>query len=151
MAERPGVLWVNDRVVFSGAEHTVVALSGNAVRLLSVAEETTVVALPYLLSADDFEVVGTGGRIKVAPQGLLEALPEHVTETTRLWERHLVEIETGLPPDAPEGTVPKPEYDPIARSLTERERAKAAELSAATLFLLPYAAAMAPGGAPITV
>ncbi|MGP3913883.1 hypothetical protein [Nonomuraea sp. 10N515B] len=128
MAERPGVLRINDRVVFSGTEHTVVALSGNTVRLLSAAGETTVVALPYLLSAEDFR---TGQRVRISPQSLLEALPEHVAETAQFWERHLVEMETGLPPNAPEGTTPKPEYDPLACSMTERERAKAAELSAA--------------------
>ncbi|WP_275562822.1 hypothetical protein [Streptomyces sp. 5-6(2022)] len=46
------------------------------------------------------------------------------------WQRHLVELLTGLPPDAPAGMRPRSEYDPAARSLAERERAKAAELAA---------------------
>ena len=36
----------------------------------------------------------------------------------------------GLRPDAPAGTRPRPQYDPERTSLTEREKAKAAELSA---------------------
>jgi hypothetical protein len=35
-----------------------------------------------------------------------------------------------VPPDAPPGTTPRPEYD-LARPLAQRERAKAAELTAA--------------------
>ncbi|MFF7459581.1 hypothetical protein [Kitasatospora sp. NPDC008115] len=37
----------------------------------------------------------------------------------------------GLPLDASEGAVPRPEFDPRRNSLAERERAKAAELTAA--------------------
>ena len=47
------------------------------------------------------------------------------------WERHIVEVLRGIPPDAPPGTAPKPEYDPRLVSLTRREQAKAAELTAA--------------------
>ena len=36
-----------------------------------------------------------------------------------------------VPPDAEEGTVPRPEYDPAVVTLTRREQAKAAELTAA--------------------
>jgi Mu transposase, C-terminal len=47
------------------------------------------------------------------------------------WQRHIVEVLRGVPPDAEEGTVPRPEYDPAVFSLTRREQAKAAELTAA--------------------
>ncbi|WP_329536750.1 hypothetical protein OG568_49885 (plasmid) [Streptomyces sp. NBC_01450] len=46
-------------------------------------------------------------------------------------ERHVLEVITGLPPDTEEGTPPQPEYDPAWRTLTEREAAKVAELTAA--------------------
>ncbi|MDX3526957.1 hypothetical protein P1P75_11035 [Streptomyces sp. ID05-39B] len=46
------------------------------------------------------------------------------------WQRHLVELLTGLPPDAPAGARLKPEYDPACQSLAQRERAKADELVA---------------------
>jgi hypothetical protein len=133
MAERNGVLRVGDRVLFSTAEQQVVALSGNAVRLLAASGETTVVALPFLLAAADFAVVGPGPGPGLAPRlpphELLEALPEQVVRAARDWERHLVEVETGLPPGAAEGARARPEYDP-ARSLAEREQAKAEELTA---------------------
>ncbi|MEU0480964.1 Mu transposase C-terminal domain-containing protein [Streptosporangium sp. NPDC006013] len=132
MVDRP-VLRIGDRVRFEGAEHQVVALSGNAVRLLSTANEASVVLAPYLQAAPDFAVLGGGdqgdGRVaRVPPLGLLATLPEQVLTAAREWERHLVEVETGLPLGAPEGTQPRPEYDPVLHSLVERERAKAEEL-----------------------
>ena len=39
-------------------------------------------------------------------------------------------METGLPSGAEPGTAPRPEYDPVATSLSQREKAKAAELGA---------------------
>lgn len=130
MAERPGVLRVNDRVVFSGTAHTVVAISGAAIRLVSAAGATTVVALPHLLAAPDFELVGAASAPRVDPHGLLEALPAQVVQAARDWERHLIEVETGLTPDA-QDAVPRPEYDPAVHSLAVREAAKAEELTAA--------------------
>ena len=129
MAERPGILRIGDRVVFSGAEHCVVALSGSLVRVVADCGETAVVAMAYLAGAPDFAVVGAGPRARVSPAGLLEALPDGVAGAAREWERHLTEVETGLPPRAEPGTAPKPEFDPVARTLTERAQAKADELS----------------------
>ncbi len=129
MAERPGILRIGDRVVFSGAEYSVVALSGSLVRLVADSGETAVVAMAYLAGAPDFAVVGAGSRARVSPTGLLEALPDGVAGAAREWERHLIEVETGLPPGAEPGTAPKPEFDPVARTLTERAQAKADELS----------------------
>ncbi|MBK6019572.1 integrase, partial [Streptomyces sp. MBT53] len=130
MRPRP-LLKVGDRVVFGGLEHTVVAVAGTTVRLLSAAGEPSTVFVAYLFAAPHFEVVGSAPVPPLTSQGLLEGLPMEVAETACRWERHLVEIETGLPPDAPPGAVPRPEYDPAARSLAEREKAKAADLSAA--------------------
>ena len=116
--------------VFDGGEHQVVALAGTSVRLRS---------------ADGGRVGGAGAssdglrRIRgdrrrrrlptVEPFGLLDSLPERRCWTRpREWERHVVEVETGLPPDAPAGAAPRPDYDPATRTLAERDRAKAAEL-----------------------
>ena len=128
MAERPGIVRVGDRVVFSGAEYSVVALSGSLVRLVAASGETAAVAMAYLAGAPDFAVVGSGPRARVTPSGLLDALPEKVAAAAREWERHLAEVETGLPPGAEPGTAPEPEFDPLARTLTERAQAKADEL-----------------------
>jgi hypothetical protein len=131
MGERPGLLRVGDRVMFAGGEHTVVALSGPTARLVSGSGQATVVALPYLMGADDFAVVGAGPTARVSPQGLLEALPAKVVAAAREWERHVVEVETGLVPGAAAGAAPRPQYDPVRWSLAEREEAKVAELTAA--------------------
>jgi putative transposase len=61
--------------------------------------------------------------------GLLERLPAEVLATAQWWERHLVEVLTGVPPDAPPGAAPRPEYDPARRSLRQRELAKHVELT----------------------
>jgi hypothetical protein len=124
------VIRIWDRVVFAGAEWSVVALSGSLVRLMAGSGEVTVVAMAYLAGAPDFAVIGAGPSARISPEGLLESLPAKVVEAARAWERHLTEVETGLPLGAAPGTVPRPEYDPVATSLLQREKAKAAELGA---------------------
>ncbi|WP_109001212.1 hypothetical protein [Streptomyces rishiriensis] len=52
-------------------------------------------------------------------------------EQARWWETHVLEVLHGLPPDTPEGSKPRPGFDPKQHSLAQRERAKAAELTAA--------------------
>ncbi|MFJ6385443.1 hypothetical protein ACIQI7_36250 [Kitasatospora sp. NPDC092039] len=44
----------------------------------------------------------------------------------------MVEVETGLPPEAPPGTQPCPEFDPQNQSVVQRTEAKAAELGVST-------------------
>ena len=128
MFERPGVLAVGDQVVFDGTVQTVVAISGTKIRLLSEAGQASVVALPFLLSAEDFELVGSGPAVpKIEPRGLLDALPDKVLAAATDWERHVVEVETGVPPDAPAGTEPRPGYDPVTQSMAAREKAAAGE------------------------
>ena len=131
MLERPGVVSVGDQVVFEGTAHAVVAISGTKIRLLSEAGEPSVVALPFLLAAEDFEVVGSAPAPKIEPINLLESLPEKVLETARDWERHVIEVETGLLPDAAEDSEPRLGYDPTVFSLKSREKQKAEELTAA--------------------
>ena len=62
-------------------------------------------------------MVGSGPLPAVEPFGLLDGLPAKVREDAREWERHLVEVETGLPPDPPEGAPPRPEYDPATTTV----------------------------------
>lgn len=126
------VLRVDERVIFAGTCHTVVAFTGTTLRLLSDSGETTMVALGYLLAAEDFELIGAAPvRPRVDPVGLLDSLPDHVLVAAREWERHLVEIDTGLPPDTSQDARPRPAYDPAKQTVTARCRAKAAELTAA--------------------
>ena len=68
----------------------------------------------------------------VLPGGALNAVPGEAVERAEWWQRHIVELVTGLPPEVPAGSRPRPQYDPAARTLTEREQAKAAELTELT-------------------
>ncbi|MCZ4509086.1 hypothetical protein O3Q52_12895 [Streptomyces sp. ActVer] len=130
-----GVLRVGDRIRFEGRNQQVIGLEGTALRLLSDEGDTSVVAAGCVMAAVDFEVLDRGAKAvleKILPPfALVDALPPPVVEQARFWERHVVEVITGLPPDAEEGTAPRPEYDPAWRTLLEREAAKLAELAAA--------------------
>jgi putative transposase len=127
---RPPSLRVGDEVEVGGAVHTVTSLSGAAACLADVTGAESSIALAELLSAPGFRLVA---RVPAAlpPQGLLDALPDMAAEQARWWERHIIEVVAGVPPEAATGTRPRPEYDPRSRTLRQRELAKAAELAAA--------------------
>jgi hypothetical protein len=124
-------LSIGDRVRLAGVLHTVIAVSGTVVRLADIAGQVADIGLPELLVAEDFEVVSGSPRPPVPPATPLDGLPEAVAAQALWWERHIVEVLRGVPPQAPVGTRPRPEYDPELVSLTRREQAKAAELTAA--------------------
>ncbi|WP_197084689.1 DDE-type integrase/transposase/recombinase [Saccharothrix sp. ST-888] len=73
----------------------------------------------------------TDGRRRVPPTSRLAEFPKSAADQALWWEKHILEVLHGLTPDAPRGSVPRPEFDPGRHSLAERERAKAAELTAA--------------------
>ena len=124
-------LRVGDRVRFSGAVRTVIGLSGTVVRLAGPGGALTEVMLAELLAAGDFERVGVPSSASLPSASPLDGLPDEAVAQAQWWERHIVEVLRGIPPDAQPGTAPKPEYDPRLVSLTRREQAKAAELTAA--------------------
>lgn len=68
---------------------------------------------------------------RVPPTARLAEFPETAAEQALWWEGHILEVLHGLPPGASDGAAPRPEFDPRQHSLAERERAKAAELTAA--------------------
>jgi hypothetical protein len=111
--------------------NTVIAVLGPMVRLADTEGCVTEVSVSELMAADDFEVVGGQRRRPVPASSPLADLPNAAIQKALWWERHIVEVLRGLPPDAVAGTHPRPEYDPAVRSLTRREQAKAAELTAA--------------------
>lgn len=83
-----------------------------------------------MFEADDFEVVDTPARMPLPAASLLETFPEPVVERALWWEGHILEVLHGLPPGADSGTLPRHEYG-SDRSLSARQRVKAAELAAA--------------------
>ncbi|GAA0626119.1 Mu transposase C-terminal domain-containing protein [Streptomyces crystallinus] len=122
------VLRTGDWVSFDDTDHQVVALSGTSVRLRSSDGSETVVLASYLMASPDFAVTGADPLPELEPSGLLSTVPASVLAAAQEWERHVVEVETGLPSDAAPGSTPRPEYEPATRSLAERDAAKAAEL-----------------------
>jgi hypothetical protein len=130
-ARRPGVLRSGDQVRFDDTVRTVVGVSGTLVLVADENADTMGIRLADLLAKADFEVVGDRSRAPVlASAGRLHRLPQPVVDEALWWERHLQEVIHGLPPDAPAGTRPRPGFDPVATTLTQREQAKAAELAA---------------------
>ncbi|NDU75479.1 DDE-type integrase/transposase/recombinase [Actinomadura sp. DSM 109109] len=105
-----------------------VALEGTSVRLRSAGGRNSVVLLPFLLASPEFAVVDGEPFPEVEPLGLLDGLPSEVLAAAKEWERHIVEVMTGLPPDAEPGATKRPEYDPELHPLGERDQAKASEL-----------------------
>ena len=128
---RPGDLGIGDRVRFDGRDQTVIGLSGPAVRLAGTGGMVVTVSVSGLLAAEDFAVLDTRPRPGMPAVSVLDGLPGEAVQEALWWQRHIVEVLRGVPPDAEEGTAPRPEYDPAVFSLTRRERAKAAELTAA--------------------
>jgi putative transposase len=126
---QPGVLQAGDEVRFDGRLHTVVALSGTSARLVDNTGATTMILLPQLLGDPSFALI-SASRPPLPPLGALDGLPKQVVEQAYWWERHLVEVLTGLPPPAEPGTAARPAYDPSATTLRQRELAKVAELTA---------------------
>ena len=128
---RPGELGIGDRVEFAGRAHTVISVSGTVIRLAGRDGQVTGIAMSELLSADGFALVDTRPRAPVPEAALLNDLPEEAVARALWWQRQIVEVLRGVPPDAEPGALPRPEYDPSAVSLTRREQAKAVELTAA--------------------
>jgi putative transposase len=122
------VLRPGDWVSFDGGDHQVIALAGTSVRLRAHDGAEQMVLASYLMAAPDFAITGGALVPRVEPLGLLDSLPGEVLAAAREWERHVVEVETGLAPDAEPGTGPHADYDPQARTLAQRMEAKAAEL-----------------------
>jgi hypothetical protein len=125
-----GQIRAGDRVIVDGRPRVVLGASGPLVRFAGddgAVEEAAVA-----------ELVGSG-RMRLRPRGPggrppgrtgLAGLPPEAVERARWWEAHIIEVVDGTPPDASDGTPPRPAYDPGRTSLAGREQAKAAELSA---------------------
>lgn len=127
-AERTSVLCHGDWVTFDGDEHQVVGLAGTSVRLRCQTGAESVVLASYLMASPDFQVTGGQPLPQLEPVGLLDTLPPEARDAAMEWRRHVVEVETGLPPDAEPGAMPRPGFHPAVCSVMERAQAKADEL-----------------------
>jgi hypothetical protein len=126
-------LRVGDRVLFEGCPVTVGGFSGTRVRLVDDAGGTQVLLLAHLLAAPGFELLEAGAPpARLDPVGLLDALPASVLAQARSWERHLVEVQTGLPPDPPIGARPREPYNPARHNLAERDAARRKQIVVAS-------------------
>jgi transposase InsO family protein len=115
-------------VVFDSGEHQVLGLVGTSVRLRSDEGVEQVVLVSHLLSCPAFALLGHNEPVGLEPFGLLDGLPADVVDAAREWERHVVEVETGLPPGAEPGAVPRDGFDPAVTAVNDRDAVKAAEL-----------------------
>jgi transposase InsO family protein len=122
------VLRPGDWVRYDGGEHQVIALAGTSVRLRSDNGAELVVLVAYLLASPEFALINGAPMPSMEPFGLLDGLPVKVLEEAREWERHIMEVETGLPPNSPPGATPRAGFDPANTTIAERDQAKAAEL-----------------------
>jgi hypothetical protein len=118
---------VGDRVRVDGADHIVIGVTGPRVRLADDTGAVLTVTIIELLTDPRFDLVDTRVPAVSRPDVGLEGLPAAAATEASWWEAHIVEVVYGLPPDAPRGARPKPQYDPERTSLTAREKAKAAE------------------------
>ena len=129
-ARRRGV-GVGDRILAGGVPSVVVSVSGTRVRLADDEGRVQTVTAADLADGTRFGIPSRVSPRGPRPETGLEGLPAAAVEEASWWEAHIAEVVYGLRPDAPAGTRPRPQYDPERTSLTGREKAKAAELSAA--------------------
>jgi len=122
---------IGDRVLVGGRPNVVIGIAGTRVRMADEDGTVSTATVAELVTDPQFEFPAAAPPRGTRPGIGLEGLPAAAVQEASWWEAHIAEVVYGLRPDAPAGTMPRPEYDPGRTSLTERERAKAAELSAA--------------------
>jgi hypothetical protein len=100
------------------------------VHLVDAAGTKSVVSLAELFRAPGTSVLPSARQAPLPPQGMLQGVPADRVERARWWEQHIIEVLTGVPPEAEPGTPARPAFDPHATTLRQREMAKVAELKA---------------------
>ncbi|MFE7606999.1 AAA family ATPase [Streptomyces celluloflavus] len=122
----PDRLVVGDRVRFDGQACTVTDLYGRRLTLSDTFGDVRQVDAAALLLSDGFSVLDQ----RHPPRTGAGALSGDAAVRARWWLAHIVEVLTGLPPDAPSDARPRLGFDPVRTTLAEREAAKAGELTA---------------------
>lgn len=131
-----GILVRRDRVRCRGSVYVVAGLDGVRVHLAPEGGDHSPVSIPLavLAAAADFAVLDGAGdpvtQAELPDFAALEGIPAAAAEAAQAWWRAVIEVDTGLPPDAPAGARPRPMYDPATTTFIERYQAKAAELHA---------------------
>ncbi|WP_369377833.1 TniB family NTP-binding protein [Streptomyces sp. cg36] len=127
MTAWPERLGIGDRVRLDGRAFTITGLAGRQLTLVDAFGAEVQADVGAVLVSTDFKVLDQGDpRVPVEQDWPSPAAREQAL----WWQRHIVEVMTGLPPGAPSDTRPRPEYDPALCTLGEREAAKAVELLA---------------------
>lgn len=132
-----GILAEGDMVRWQAETYSVIALDGISVHLAprpGSGLPLVQLPLPTLAAAEDFAVLDATGQpvtyTELPDWSRLDGIKENAAREARIWERHVIEVETGLLPGQPEDAVPRPGYDPDEFTLIERYKTKAAELNA---------------------
>jgi hypothetical protein len=112
-----------DEVRLGDRTATVVAVTGTGMQLQDITGQQFTIPRGELLASPGFQVI-TARTAPLPPSGLLDGIPEEAAEKARWWERHIAEVLAGAEP--------RPEYDPMATTLRQRELAKVAELPGIT-------------------
>jgi transposase InsO family protein len=128
---RPRRVGIGDRVLADGRPAVVIGIAGTRVRMADEDGTVTTATIAELVASPRFELPAVVPAKGPGPGIGLEGLPAAVVEEASWWEPHITEVVYGTRPDAAAGMRPRPEYDPERTTLTGRERAKAAELTAA--------------------
>ncbi|MET8646461.1 Mu transposase C-terminal domain-containing protein [Streptomyces sp. NPDC004074] len=124
------------RVRWQGGTYQVLVLQGAEVQLGCLDEQgqDARALVSAVVGADDYALLAEDGQalqeVQVADTSGLSVLSKDELKLVRDWERHLREIDDGVPPDAEEGTLPRPGYDPDRFTVRQRLATKAAELKA---------------------
>ncbi|MFI1303367.1 Mu transposase C-terminal domain-containing protein [Streptomyces sioyaensis] len=117
------------RVEFEGRTWQVSGLADGRVYVAADDGATGCVLAARLVTAPGFKVVGQADP-PIPSAEAWAALPLAARERALAWQRHIREIETGLPGGPGSRGVPRDDYDPQRFTLAEREHAKARELAA---------------------
>ncbi|WP_369780698.1 Mu transposase C-terminal domain-containing protein [Streptomyces sp. R33] len=126
------VVAVGAYIRFDDARWQVVALAGQCVHLAREDGSSAVVLTGHLFADPDFKPAGAQAEqaLPVPQWGLFETAPAAAREKALAWQRHIREVECGRPGGPDSGGRVREQYDPARWTLTEREQAKAAELTA---------------------
>uniref|UniRef100_UPI002F9157A0 Mu transposase C-terminal domain-containing protein n=1 Tax=Streptomyces sp. NBC_01592 TaxID=2975889 RepID=UPI002F9157A0 len=126
------VVAVGAHVRFRGVRWQVVALAGQGFHLVGQDGTDEVVLSGHLFADPGFAVLGAeADQAQAVPRwGLFETAPAAAREKALAWERHIREVECGLPGGVGSGGTVREQYDPDRFTLAQREQAKAQELTA---------------------